>query len=60
MDQPKMECLLRLLKMLTANDTLMVDDIARHMDISPRTVIAMRLRFERRRNFIYNSNDCMD
>ena len=45
MDQPKMECLLRLLKMLTANDTLMVDDIARHMDISPRTVYRYAVTF---------------
>ena len=38
MDQPKMERLLRLLKMLTANDILTVDDIAQRLEISPRSV----------------------
>ena len=38
MDQPKMERVLRLMIMLTGNDTLTVDAIARRLGISARTV----------------------
>ena len=38
MDQPKFERLLRLMKMLTANITYSVDDIASHLSISRRSV----------------------
>ncbi|NLI99718.1 MAG: HTH domain-containing protein [Bacteroidales bacterium] len=38
MDQPKIERLLRLIKMLTANPSLTVDETAERLSISPRTV----------------------
>lgn len=38
MDQPKIERLLRLMKLLTANNTLTVEDIALRLGISPRSV----------------------
>ena len=38
MDQPKIERLLRLMKMLTANDSYSVNDIAERLDISVRSV----------------------
>jgi len=38
MDQPKLERLLRLMKMLTANSSLTVDEIAVNLSISPRSV----------------------
>ena len=38
MDQPKLERLLRVMKMLTANNSLTVDEIAEQLSISPRSV----------------------
>lgn len=38
MDQPKVERMLRLMKMLTANTTYSVDEIAKRLDMSRRTV----------------------
>lgn len=38
MDQPKLERLLRLMKMLTANNSLTVDEIAGKLAISQRSV----------------------
>lgn len=38
MDQPKIERLLRLMKMLTANTELTVDEIAERLDMSRRTI----------------------
>ncbi len=38
MDQPKIERLLRLMKMLTANSTYSVDDLAQRLDMSRRTI----------------------
>jgi len=38
MDQPKLERLLRLMKMLTANNTYTVEDISERLEISLRTV----------------------
>jgi len=38
MDQPKLERLLRLMKMLTANQSLRIDEIASKLDITPRTI----------------------
>ena len=38
MDQPKIERMLRLMKMLTANTTYTVDDIAERLDMSRRTI----------------------
>lgn len=38
MDQPKLERFLRLMKMLTANNSLTIDEIARKLEISPRSV----------------------
>jgi len=38
MDQPKLERLLRLMKMLTANNSLTVDEIAAKLSISHRSV----------------------
>ena len=38
MDQPKIERMLRLMKMLTANTTYTIDDIADRLDMSRRTI----------------------
>ena len=38
MDQPKLERLLRLMKLLTANNSLTVDEIAEKLGISARSV----------------------
>jgi len=38
MDQPKLERLLRFMKMLMANNTYTVQDIAERLEISVRTV----------------------
>ena len=38
MDQPKIERMLRLMKMLTANSSYTVDDIAERLDMSRRTI----------------------
>ena len=38
MDQPKIERMLRLMKMLTANTTYTVDQIAERLDMSRRTI----------------------
>ncbi len=38
MDQPKLERLLRLMKLLTANNSLTVDEIAAKLSISQRSV----------------------
>jgi len=38
MDQPKIERLLRLMKMLTANVTYSVDEIAERLGMSRRTI----------------------
>jgi predicted DNA-binding transcriptional regulator YafY len=38
MDQPKIERMLRLMKMLTANTTYSVDDLAERLDMSRRTI----------------------
>lgn len=38
MDQPKIERLLRLMKMLTANSTYSVNDLAKRLDMSRRTI----------------------
>lgn len=38
MDQPKIERLLRLMKLLTANNRYTIDDLACKLDMSPRTV----------------------
>ena len=38
MDQPKIERMLRLMKMMTANTTYSVDDLAERLDMSRRTI----------------------
>ena len=38
MDQPKIERLLRLMKMLTANNRYTIDDLADKLETSPRTI----------------------
>ena len=38
MDQPKLERLLRLMKMLTANNSYTVNELAERLDMSVRTV----------------------
>ena len=38
MDQPKIERLLRLMKMLTANNRYTIDDLAEKLETSPRTI----------------------
>ena len=43
MDQPKLERLLRLMKMLTANTEYTIDDLAERLMMSRRTVYRLSL-----------------
>ena len=43
MDQPKLERLLRLMKLLTANTTYNVDQLAERLQMSRRTVYRLSL-----------------
>lgn len=59
MDQPKLERLLRLMKMLTANTTYTVDDLAERLDISRRTVYRYVDTFRAAGFVIRKSGDCI-
>jgi predicted DNA-binding transcriptional regulator YafY len=58
MDQPKLERLLRLMKMLTANNSLTVDDIADKLSISPRSVYRYIDTFRDAGFVIKKTNNC--
>ena len=59
MDQPKIERLLRLMKMLTANVTYSVDDIAERLDMSRRTIYRYIDTFRDAGFLIKKSGDCI-
>lgn len=59
MDQPKLERLLRLMKMLTANVTYTVDDIAERMGMSRRTVYRYIDTFREAGFLIKKQGDCI-
>lgn len=59
MDQPKLERLLRLMKMLTANTTYSVDDLAERLDMSRRTVYRYIDTFREAGFVIKKSGDCI-
>ena len=58
MDQPKLERLLRLMKLLTANNSLTVDDIAEKLSISPRSVYRYIDTFRDAGFVIKKTNNC--
>lgn len=58
MDQPKLERLLRLMKMLTANNDLTVDEIAEKLGISPRSVYRYIDTFRDAGFVIKKTNNC--
>ncbi len=59
MDQPKIERLLRLMKLLTANVTYSVDDIAERLGMSRRTVYRYIDTFRDAGFLIKKSGDCI-
>lgn len=59
MDQPKIERLLRLMKLLTANVTYSVDDIAERLDMSRRTIYRYIDTFRDAGFVIKKSGDCI-
>lgn len=59
MDQPKLERLLRLMKMLTANTTYTVDDLAQRLQMSRRTVYRYIDTFREAGFVIKKSGDCI-
>ncbi len=59
MDQPKIERLLRLMKMLTANVSYTVDDIAERLSMSRRTVYRYIDTFREAGFLIKKSGDCI-
>ncbi len=59
MDQPKLERLLRLMKMLTANVEYSVDDIAERLDMSRRTVYRYIDTFREAGFVIKKSHNCI-
>ena len=59
MDQPKIERLLRLMKMLTANVTYSVDDIADRLGMSRRTIYRYIDTFRDAGFLIKKSGDCI-
>ena len=59
MDQPKFERLLRLMKMLTANVTYSVDDIADRLGMSRRTIYRYIDTFRDAGFLIKKSGDCI-
>lgn len=59
MDQPKLERLLRLMKMLTANTDYTVDDLAERLGISRRTVYRYIDTFREAGFVIRKSGDCI-
>jgi predicted DNA-binding transcriptional regulator YafY len=58
MDQPKLERLLRLMKMLTANNSLTVDEIADKLNISSRSVYRYIDTFRDAGFVIKKTNNC--
>lgn len=59
MDQPKIERLLRLMKMLTANTTYTVDQLAERLDMSRRTIYRYIDTFREAGFVIKKSGDCI-
>ena len=59
MDQPKLERLLRVMKMLTANNSLTVDEIADQLSISPRSVYRYIDTFREAGFVIKKKNNCI-
>ncbi len=59
MDQPKLERLLRLMKMLTANTTYNVDQLAAKLDMSRRTVYRYIDTFREAGFVIKKTGDCI-
>lgn len=59
MDQPKLERLLRLMKMLTANTTYNVDQLAERLDMSRRTIYRYIDTFREAGFVIKKSGDCI-
>lgn len=59
MDQPKLERLLRLMKLLTANTTYNIDQIAERLDMSRRTVYRYIDTFREAGFVIKKSGDCI-
>ena len=59
MDQPKLERLLRLMKMLTANTTYNVDQLADKLDMSRRTIYRYIDTFREAGFVIKKSGDCI-
>ncbi|HRS41351.1 MAG TPA: HTH domain-containing protein, partial [Dysgonamonadaceae bacterium] len=58
MDQPKLERLLRLMKMLTANSSLAVDEIADKLGISSRSVYRYIDTFREAGFVVKKTNNC--
>lgn len=58
MDQPKLERLLRLMKMLTVNNSSTVEEIADKLDISPRSVYRYLDTFRNAGFIIKKSHNC--
>ena len=59
MDQPKIERILRLMKMLTANTSYPVDDIAERLDMSRRTIYRYIDTFREAGFVIKKSGNCI-
>lgn len=59
MDQPKLERLLRLMKLLTANTTYNVDQLAERLDLSRRTVYRYIDTFREAGFVVKKSGDCI-
>lgn len=59
MDQPKIERLLRLMKLLTANTTYTVDELAERLDMSRRTIYRYIDTFREAGFVIKKSGDCI-
>ena len=59
MDQPKLERLLRLMKLLTANTTYNVDQLAERLQMSRRTVYRYIDTFREAGFVIKKSGDCI-
>lgn len=59
MDQPKLERLLRLMKLLTANTTYNIDQLAERLDMSRRTVYRYIDTFREAGFVIKKSGDCI-
>ena len=59
MDQPKIERLLRLMKMLTANVEYSIDDLSERLDMSRRTIYRYIDTFREAGFVIKKSGDCI-